>query len=163
MQNSILKQAIRIADLLYKIEFMKQKPYTAKTSSPLILLMLLLGIASTSTAQIKKTVVEPVGSTLNKMPNLAANIIKYEACKNVAFAVKNTTKNDAGSFKVDVVNSDKQVMKSFEVVSLKANESVWFTFEREATTDTWSIVVNPDGRIPELTKRDNIIPLHCIR
>lgn len=164
----IYKRRKIMASVIGKQSNTKKMASSHKFISVVLLLgSMLLGIEFKAVAQLRPVPNRPIDSTIDRfklMANLQVTAQRQGNCAPFTFVVSNTGGSSSGAFKINVLSDRGEIVQTFSVADLKAKESRTFEY-RERLGGLYTIVVDPDNTVNELSKKDNKIQVevYCIK
>jgi hypothetical protein len=132
----------------------------------LLLASMLLCVELKAVAQLRPAPNLPIDRTIDRlkiMANLQVTAQRQGNCAPLTFLVSNTGGSSSGFFNIKVF-SEREEVQIFPVAEIKAKENRTFEY-RERIGGLYTIVVDPDNRVDELSEKDNKIQVetHCIK
>lgn len=132
----------------------------------LLLVSMLIGVELKAVAQLRPAPNLPIDRTIDRLQlkaNLQVTAQLQGNCAPLTFLISNTGGSSSGFFNIKVF-SERGEVRIFQVADIKAKENR--TFEsRERIGGLYTIVVDPDDRVDELSEKDNKIQVEtrCIK
>lgn len=132
----------------------------------LLLASMLLGVELKAVAQLRPAPNLPIDRNIERLQikaNLQVTAQRQGNCAPLTFLVSNTGGSSSGFFNIKVF-SERGEVQIFQVADIKAKENRTFEY-RERIGGLYTIVVDQDNRVDELSEKDNQIQVEtrCIK